>query len=182
MKRLLAVVLLVGALLSLVTPSYAGVPGKSAFQGTVFFVSGASDNALTLNYRATESWSLLLTGEWASVGSASLSVLGAGARYYFAPTTAYDPYIFGTVGSVTLRVPRGSVSASVSQFGVGASKVVSESITLKGAVGWTSLLGQSAFGYDVALNYDFTPGKYAAVGLNGGSGGSTMYLGVGLRF
>jgi hypothetical protein len=162
-----------------------GVKGKSTFQGTTYFVSGGSDYTFNLNYRMTDTYSLLFGFESATAGAATGTAFGVGLRYYLpvAAETKAEPYLFGGFVTATITVPGfGTASGSGVQLGVGVSSRVSNLVTLGGSVAWTSIAGGSAVGYSAGLQFDLTETYYTALGISGGGGTSAFSLGFGSRF
>ncbi len=162
-----------------------GVKGKSTFQGTSYFVSGGSDYAFSLNYRMTDTYSLLVGFESFSAPGVSGTGYGVGLRYYMplAGETKVEPYLWGGFVSATVTVPGfGSASGSGVQLGLGATSRISERVTIGGSVAWTSIAGASAVGYNAGLQFDLSDTYYTALGISGGGGTSAFYLGLGSRF
>lgn len=162
-----------------------GVKGKSTFQGTSYFVSGGSGYLFSLNYRATDTYSLLIGFESFSAPGVSGTAYGVGLRYYLplAGETKAEPYVWGGFVSATVTVPGfGSASGSGIQLGLGVTSRISDRVSIGGSVAWTRIAGGSAVGYNAGLQFDLTDTYYTSLGISGGGGTSAFYLGLGSRF
>jgi hypothetical protein len=163
----------------------SGLPGKSTVQGTAYFVSGGGDYTFTLNYRLTDTYSLTTGFESSTAGATSGTAFAVGFRYYLpvAADAKSEPYLFGGYVTATITAPGFAASSgSGVQLGVGGSSRVSNVVTLGGSLVWTSIAGGSSVGYSAGLQIDVTETTYTALGMSGGGGSSSFYVGVGRRF
>jgi hypothetical protein len=164
---------------------WSGVPGNSTVQGTAYFVSGGSDYTLTLTYRFTDTFGFTAGFESATAGTTSGTAYEVGFRYYppVAAGVKAEHYLFGGFVSATITAPGFAASSgSGAQLGIGGTSRVSDVVTLLGSVTWTSIAGGSSVGYNAGLQFDVAESNYAALGISGGGGTSSFYLGFGRRF
>jgi len=185
MSRVLAVLVLIVALIA--APASAaqsyGVPGKSSFEGDYVFVSGATEYALFLRYRATESWELGAGFESLSATGVSGTGVGFGAAYYFSSNPKFEPYFFAQYVSLTISISGlGTGTGSGVQFGVGAHSWANDQVRLGGSVGVSSIAGSSITVYGGSLEYHFTDRDYVVLGITGGGGSSNFFTGFGTNF
>jgi hypothetical protein len=184
MKRWAVAVLVLVALLAVAVPSNAAVPGKSTLEIGTFSVSGVSNYAVTLNYRASERIGLGASYQSLSSGGVNVSGTGFSLAYYFNPSTAQtEPYIFAGVASATASGFGQTASASATAFGAGITTRLTDQVKLGGSLAVSTSGGRSSTVYSAGLSYDFSERTYGVVGFTGSSTTSTsLYLGLGLRF
>jgi hypothetical protein len=161
-----------------------GVPGKSRVEVSDIFVSGGSEYAFSLNYRATDALGLLVGFETLSGSGVSGTGFGVGLAYYPpAMSERFEPDLFAGFVTATVTITGvGTGSGSGVQFGVGASGRVSDLVTLRGSVYVTSLGGSSTTNFDAGLRFNLAENYYVAPGIIGGGGTSAFYVGFGSSF
>jgi hypothetical protein len=183
-SSLIVIMLVIALVAAPVGAQGYGVKGKSTVQFTDVFVSGATEYAFQLNYRATDTLALLALFETVSAPGLSGTGYGVGLAYY--PPVAsekFEPYLWGGFASLTVSITGlGTGTGSGTQFGIGATGKVSDLVDLRGSVYVTSIAGASATNFDVSLRFNTSDNYYVAPGIVGGGGTSSFYVGFGSRF